>query len=468
MAGDQSGKEGKAKVGNTKEADKSALASRDAGKEVVEKQTGEETLAKQPADEKRDAVAPAVAPALDLPQLAKKQRQLVEADQPIEVELSLEQANKQLSATVESRGVQVAQQQVEPIYERYLKDGQALEQRATVTLNVPKEVVGNVDVTFYDRVANTVVLKRELYRAPARGLRFELLNPKERYDPGELVRLQFKVVNEHGEAASATNIVRVWNEDFVADDRSQLVMLDDAVWKSESRAEQAGEGQAGEGEVLGQFGRSETVVEEGLALGGAGSRWRRSRSGEADPEPLSGLAAEATTNRFAQSDAQAPVAELKKAEDSSSGCADCFNNRWISRSRFSASRCSTKPVASGIRACRARQWAAACTCGREPCGCAFGHAGGNARRFRRAGRRHADVRLGARRLFRGPSPCADRQQRGRRSIGNWRRSSPSTTGLQPPGGRCSAACSSPAASSRWPSWDSSLSCSRRFAGPAER
>jgi hypothetical protein len=271
-------------TGKAKEADKSAIASQGAAKEADENPAAKKPgLAEQLFADQQDALAAAP----EAPQRAMKQRQLVEAGQPVELELSPEQASKRLRATVESRGMQVAQPLVEPKFQRSVKNGQAMEERATVTLDVPAEVAGNVDVTFYDPVANTVVLKRELYRTPARGLRFEVLNLKNRYDPGELVQLQVKVVDEHGEAASAAGVARVWNEDFVADDRSQVVMLEDAVWKSKSPGEHR------ESEVLAQTGRSETAFAKGLARGGA-----------------------APQTQLAQSDIRAQLAELKKAEES--------------------------------------------------------------------------------------------------------------------------------------------------------
>ena len=62
-----------------------------------------------------------------------------------------------------------------------------------------------MDVTLVDPSAadGGVVYREQLYRSPARELKFQVLNLKPRYDPGEQVQIQVKVVNENNEPVVA-------------------------------------------------------------------------------------------------------------------------------------------------------------------------------------------------------------------------------------------------------------------------
>ena len=227
-------------VKSTAEADKAVAATPDlapdAAKETLEKLAGQLADAQRKASEEEIAATQdRLAPTVLYAETAKQRRQIVETGKPLEVEVPLQQSGKRLEAIVSARGVEVIRQQVRPQPERRVAEDKSVQERAKVVLDVPPEVDGNVDLVLFDPVAKSVVLKRELYRQPARELRIEPINYKAAYEPGELVQLQVKVVNEQGAPASQTALVaRIWNEDYVPDDRSQIVMLEDSVRRLES------------------------------------------------------------------------------------------------------------------------------------------------------------------------------------------------------------------------------------------
>jgi hypothetical protein len=288
-SGDETRKENetdKQKVaGQTKEVDKAGAGGRDVAQEGAEK-----FAAGQLTDPQADV---ATVQSANL-EATGARRQTVDQGRPVEVELPAHQLGRRYHAVVRAREVEVLKQTVEPRVDRLMKEGQELEQRAKITVSVPPEVDGNFEVAVIDSATSDVVAKRELYRVPSRLLRFVLLNGKDRYEPGEVVRLRFKVVNEHGEPVPAAAAARVWNEDYVPDDRSRLVMLEDAVWKAESPGHEGGG-------VVASFGRP-----------GAADRGPARVGGEL---PLAMGLGTSSPSQLAQSAIRPSLAEQKKMDD---------------------------------------------------------------------------------------------------------------------------------------------------------
>jgi hypothetical protein len=154
-----------------------------------------------------------------------------------------------------------------------------------------------------------VVHQQQFFRLPGRGLKFQVLNLQKRYDPGERVQLQIKVVNENDEPQVASHVgIRLWNEDYVSDDRKGLVMLDDVVRQQVSR-NTVGNLKA----ELAQFGRPRSGLESAVALGGA----MPSPRGVLPP----GDSAKEAVGDLVQRDVRQELADLKKAEESAAAAA---------------------------------------------------------------------------------------------------------------------------------------------------
>jgi hypothetical protein len=250
------------------EGDKSVAARPEPAKEAGEKAAGQLAHGRATEFETQDAARQAASTATGLASDSSKQkRQQIESGKPLEVEVPVEQSGKRLDVVVMARDVPVLRQKVQIQVERSMTAGKQMEERAKIALDVPPEVDGNLEMLLIDQAAKAVVLKRELYRVPVRGLSIKALNQKARYEPGELVQLRLKVVNEQGAPATKTALAaRVWNEDYVPDDRSQIAMLEDSLRRWERF-----DGLADQGELLAQGGRSGEAFGAAMALGGAGA-----------------------------------------------------------------------------------------------------------------------------------------------------------------------------------------------------
>jgi hypothetical protein len=100
-----------------------------------------------------------------------------------------------------------------------------------LTLALPPEVRGRVQVNLYDAETSELLYEQALVRESSRKLNVAILDGKESYQPGETVSLTLQFVDENGVAAAgAWGGVRVWNEQVVQSLGDRPLLLADALW----------------------------------------------------------------------------------------------------------------------------------------------------------------------------------------------------------------------------------------------
>jgi hypothetical protein len=166
-------------------------------------------------------------------QTADKALSTVAAGQPLKVAVPQELVGKSLWANAVCRGVSVASVAAEAgPAAAAKKEAQSAAAGDVLTLELPPEADGLIDVELYDRSSGEpqLVARTTVFREPQRQLRIEMPPPKMRFAPGEEVRLPVQVVDEQNRPAADTRLgVRVWNEELVQQAEEQPVLLADLV-----------------------------------------------------------------------------------------------------------------------------------------------------------------------------------------------------------------------------------------------
>jgi hypothetical protein len=158
----------------------------------------------------------------------------IAAGQPISVSIPSDLVGKDVLAAAVCRGVTVGTASLDENKSRgralARESGQAGGQQ--LSLSLPPEADGLIEVEFFDRSANTKepAHRQYVYREPQRKLKIELPDLSARFAPGEEVQLSLQVTDENGQPAPDTRLgVRIWNEQFVRQSIEPVVLLADAV-----------------------------------------------------------------------------------------------------------------------------------------------------------------------------------------------------------------------------------------------
>ncbi|HEY2414339.1 MAG TPA: hypothetical protein VGI40_18990 [Pirellulaceae bacterium] len=170
--------------------------------------------------------------------------QVVEAGQPVQVDILPQLANKSLDVAVLCRGVTVAatsenetpsaqeNSKESSTDEAKLADRKAKIGQRQITVPLPPEADGLMEVEIYDQNSNQPepVQRNLVYRQPLRKLVVELPDFRTQVAPGDDVELKLHVVDETGNPAANTRVgVRVWNEPLVRQLGDRPLLLIDAV-----------------------------------------------------------------------------------------------------------------------------------------------------------------------------------------------------------------------------------------------
>jgi hypothetical protein len=155
--------------------------------------------------------------------------------EPINVEIPAEYAGKALVMAANSRGVTVANSNVTPEQQKASaltrnKAGQASSNNVQFAL--PPEADGPIEVALLDPTSSPpqLVSRNYVYREPARKLQIDVRDLKERFAPGERVKVTLQVSDEAGRPAADTRLgVRLWNEQLVQQNAEQPLLLADAL-----------------------------------------------------------------------------------------------------------------------------------------------------------------------------------------------------------------------------------------------
>jgi hypothetical protein len=159
----------------------------------------------------------------------------VAAGAPIVVAVPTQLVGKPLTAAANCRGITVATGSWppnDPALSRADESGASKKEINQISLPLPPEVDGLIEVAFFDRTASAAgpVQRQWVYREPQRKLQIELQGIKGRVAPGEEVKLTLRVTDENGQPAADTRVgVRVWNEQLVQQSAESPVLLADAI-----------------------------------------------------------------------------------------------------------------------------------------------------------------------------------------------------------------------------------------------
>jgi hypothetical protein len=169
--------------------------------------------------------------------------QVVEAGQPLQVDIPPQLADKALDIAVLCRGVTVASSSENEtankennLDQAKLADRKAKAGQRQVTVPLPPEADGLMEVEVFDQASdNTEPLQRTLvYREPLKRLVVELPDFHKQVAPGDDVELKLHVVDEQGQSAANARLgVRVWNERLVQQLGDRPLLLTDAVLKGQ-------------------------------------------------------------------------------------------------------------------------------------------------------------------------------------------------------------------------------------------
>jgi hypothetical protein len=160
---------------------------------------------------------------------------LVEAGQPIDLEVPGELAGRPLLAAITCRGVTVAAESLSadrPLSEEPADKEQVKQLGQKIRLDVPQEADGVMEVALYDRSSTPPQLVGQdvFYREPARKLNIDLAEAKQQYKPGEAARVTMQVTDEKNQPAAGVQVsVRMWNEAVVQQAPEQALLLTDVV-----------------------------------------------------------------------------------------------------------------------------------------------------------------------------------------------------------------------------------------------
>jgi len=167
--------------------------------------------------------------------------QVVEAGQPVQVDIPPELSDKLVDVTVLCRGVTVAATSENEaaakgssLDEARLADRRAKIGQRQVAVPLPPEVDGLMEVEIYDQSSDEPLQRNLVYRQPLRKLVVQIPNLQNRVAPGDDIELKLHVVDEKGNSASNTRVgVRVWNEPLVQQLGDRPLLLTDAVLKGQ-------------------------------------------------------------------------------------------------------------------------------------------------------------------------------------------------------------------------------------------
>lgn len=163
------------------------------------------------------------------------QAAMVPAGQALDVQIPEELENRSLFAAAICRGVTVATAPFPADDETARADeGRQLTKSRSLkgALELPPEADGLIDVVLVDQTSNPpqLVQQSAVYRQPAKALSIGLAGLKNRFAPGEQVRLEMRVADEAGAPVSNALVgVRVWNEEAVKSTEELPLVLTDAV-----------------------------------------------------------------------------------------------------------------------------------------------------------------------------------------------------------------------------------------------
>ncbi len=163
--------------------------------------------------------------------------QVVEAGQPVQVDISSALAGKTLDVSVMCRGVTVAEatDTDDSASRANLADRKAQPGQRQVTLALPPEADGLLEVEVFDQASDQPepVQRALVFRQPLKKLQVELTDFRERVASGADVEVKLKVTDEKGQAAANTRLgVRVWNERLVKQLGERPLLVTDAVRNS--------------------------------------------------------------------------------------------------------------------------------------------------------------------------------------------------------------------------------------------
>lgn len=160
--------------------------------------------------------------------------QVVEAGQPLQVDISPELAGKSLDLAVQCRGVTVAttSEPAEATTASNTADRKGQIGQRQVTLSLPPEADGLMEVEVFDQASeeSEPAQRALVFRQPLRRLQVELSEFRDHVAPGEEVAVKLRVMDETGKpAANARLGIRVWNERLVKQLGERPLLLADAV-----------------------------------------------------------------------------------------------------------------------------------------------------------------------------------------------------------------------------------------------
>jgi hypothetical protein len=195
-------------------------------------------------------------------QASQQVPQVVEAGQPVQVDISPALAGKTLDVSVMCRGVTVAEatDTDDSGARANTADRKAQSGQRQVTVALPPEADGLLEVEVFDQASDEPepVQKALLFREPLKKLQVELSDFRERVPPGAEVEVKLKVTDEKGQPAANIRLgVRVWNERLVKQLGERPLLVTDAVRNSATSDYVSSENAAAETLALSQANRAD-------------------------------------------------------------------------------------------------------------------------------------------------------------------------------------------------------------------
>lgn len=157
---------------------------------------------------------------------------VISAGKPIDVEIPQDTAAGDLVAIAKSQGVVVALEKAQAGQILGEKQGE-LERGKSISLDLPPEVEGEVDVALVDASQQPprVITQKKYFRESARHIDIEVSGLEAAYQPGDEVNLNLQLRDETGAPIAANVAVRVLNDQLVREQGQEPILLAEAVQK---------------------------------------------------------------------------------------------------------------------------------------------------------------------------------------------------------------------------------------------